>query len=146
MTKREFEYSLLVLGSFFITIGYGTLAHTFFTQLIASADFEAMGFPFTLASHPYSKIAIANIATAMSVGSSIILPAQLAKSGIRYNYYLQRRLNQTPEKQRKQRKPRERIMPWTNVISLFTPKSKSKKKNPGVKSDRKSDETPDHWN
>ena len=121
MNRRDFEYSALVVLSSINTIGYGTLAHTFFNKLIASKDFEVMGFPFTLASDPFTRMIIVNIGTAIATGSSIIIPAGLAWCGIHYNEYLQRLLNRMPQK------PRRSKMPWKNVVSLFTLKSKSKR-------------------
>ena len=93
---RHFTFGLI------LALGYSVIANGFLTKLIANADYEAQGFPFVIASDLYIAANIITLSIAMGVASAMIIPGYTAYKYHKFNEYIQRLLDQIPEKERKQ--------------------------------------------
>lgn len=101
LTKaRYFTFGLI------LSLGYSIIANGFLTKLIASADYAAQGFPFVIASDPYIATLIIILSMAMGVASAIVIPSYTSYYYLKFNEYIQRLLDQMPEKQSRTKRPK----------------------------------------
>ena len=128
-----------------LSLGYSIIANGFLTKLIASADYAAQGFPFVIASDPYIATLIIILSMAMGVASAMIIPNYTSYCYLKFNEYIQRLLNQMPEKNYKQKKHMLKDLS-EDFWSFIRSKSKTKEKKTDVKPDRNSDGGADPWN